>query len=77
MVDVTGRVPDEVPTHWLVLLHRPRRRRGGRSRRRRTAARLPIGPFDLDIGRFAILQDQFGAAFAVMAPTDETARNAP
>jgi predicted enzyme related to lactoylglutathione lyase len=35
------------------------------------------GPFDIPVGRIAILMDPQGAMFAVMAPTDETRTNAP
>ena len=35
------------------------------------------GPFDIPVGRIAILMDPQGAMLAVMAPTDETRATAP
>jgi predicted enzyme related to lactoylglutathione lyase len=71
MLDLTGRVPDEVPAHWLVYFSvedtdaalETVRAGGGDVR---------FGPIDIPVGRFAVVADQFGAAFAVMQPSEET-----
>lgn len=66
--DMTGRVPDEVPPNWLVYFAvddtdatlATLKDRGGQ---------VPMGPVDLTgVGRFAVVQDPWGAAFAVIAP---------
>jgi len=35
------------------------------------------GPIDIPVGRFAVVADQFDAAFAVMKPSEETQTGAP
>ncbi|HEV7399455.1 MAG TPA: VOC family protein [Solirubrobacterales bacterium] len=65
-------VPDEIPAHWLAYfavedadatVAQANERGGG----------LMMGPIDLPVGRFAILTDPHGAAFAVIALSE----NAP
>jgi predicted enzyme related to lactoylglutathione lyase len=68
MIDITGRAPDEVPTHWLVYfavddvdatVAKAKESGGG----------VALEPFDIaEVGRIAIVKDPFGAVFAVMAP---------
>jgi predicted enzyme related to lactoylglutathione lyase len=63
-----GRVPDEVPAHWLVYF--------GVEDTDATVAKatelggaVPVGPVDITgVGRFAVVQDPWSAAFAVIAP---------
>lgn len=65
MMDVTGRVPDEVPNFWMVYFGTAdcdaaiaTTKEAGES--------LVVGPFDIpDMGRFAVLSDPQGAVFAV------------
>jgi uncharacterized protein len=65
MMDVSGRLPDEIPSHWLVYLAVENAdaaveqvKSGGGS--------VSFGPIDIPAGRFAIVTDPFGAAFAVI-----------
>jgi hypothetical protein len=72
MMDVSGRLPDEVPAHWLVyfaventdaVLETVKASGGG----------VSFGPIDIPAGRFAIVTDPHGAAFAVIQMPDEAA----
>jgi predicted enzyme related to lactoylglutathione lyase len=72
MMDVSGRLPDEVPAHWLVYfaventdaaLETVKSSGGG----------VSFGPIDIPAGRFAIVTDPHGAAFAVIQMPDEAA----
>lgn len=63
-------MPAEVPANWLVYFivedadaTVEKVRSGGGS--------VMNGPFDIPPGRFAVVADPFGAAFAVMQPTEE------
>jgi uncharacterized protein len=65
MADIGGRVPDEVPAHWMVYFAvddadaavEQIKAGGGEVR---------FGPVDIPAGRFAMAADPFGAAFAVI-----------
>jgi predicted enzyme related to lactoylglutathione lyase len=68
MLDITGRVPDEVPAHWLTYfavedtdatLEKLKELGGG----------VNFGPIDIIAGRFAVVSDPFGAVFAVIKPS--------
>jgi predicted enzyme related to lactoylglutathione lyase len=77
MMDITGRVPDEVPNHWLVYFTVPDADAAAETVRA-NGGQVNFGPEDIpEVGRFAIIQDPHGAVFAVMAPTDETREKAP
>ena len=69
MMDMRGRVPDEVPAHWLVYfavedtdatIEKVKELGGG----------VAFGPIDIPAGRFAVLTDPHGASFAVIALSD-------
>lgn len=71
LLDITGRVPEEVPSHWLVYFAvddanstlATVREHGGN---------VAFGPMDIErVGRVAVIQDPFGAAFAVIQPDPE------
>jgi hypothetical protein len=73
MMDVSGRLPDEIPAHWLVYfavdntdaaLETVKSAGGG----------VSFGPIDIPAGRFAIVTDPHGAAFAVIQVPDEAAQ---
>jgi predicted enzyme related to lactoylglutathione lyase len=73
MMDVSGRLPDEIPAHWLVYfaventdaaLETVKSSGGG----------VSFGPIDIPAGRFAIVTDPHGAAFAVIQAPDEAAQ---
>jgi len=63
-------VPEEIPSHWLAYfatedtdstIEQAKQRGGG----------VMMGPVDIPVGRFAILTDPHGAAFAVIALNEE------
>jgi predicted enzyme related to lactoylglutathione lyase len=76
MMDITGRVPDEVPNHWLVYFTVPDADAAAATATA-NGGQVTFGPIDIPVGRFAIIVDPHGAAFAVMAPTEETRAAAP
>lgn len=68
MLDITGRVPDEVPANWLTYF--------AVDDTDATVAKLKelggsvnMEPIDIVAGRFAVLSDPFGAVFAVIKPS--------
>jgi uncharacterized protein len=72
MMDISGRVPGEVPAHWLAYfaventdaaLETVKSSGGG----------VSFGPIDIPAGRFAIVDDPAGAAFAVIQMPEEAA----
>jgi hypothetical protein len=76
MMDITGRVPDEVPNHWLVYFTVPDAD-AAVATAKDNGGEVAFGPVDIPVGRFAMVQDPHGATFAVMAPTDEVRQAAP
>jgi predicted enzyme related to lactoylglutathione lyase len=70
MMDVSGRLPDEIPAHWLAYFAvedadaaiETAKEKGGS---------VSFGPIDIPVGRFAIVQDPHGAAFAVIKLSEE------
>jgi hypothetical protein len=75
MVDITGRMPDEVPANWLVYfavddpdasIEKVKELGGG----------VAFGPIDSPAGRLAMVTDPWGAAFAVIALSEEALANA-
>jgi len=69
-------MPAEIPPHWLVYFGVEDAdaavetvKSGGGS--------VMNGPIDIPVGRFAVVSDQFGAAFAVLQPSEETQASAP
>lgn len=71
LVDITDRVPAEVPAHWLVYfgiedVDETAAKAGG------LGGEVAVGPMDIPgVGRFAVLRDPFGAVFAVIAPFEQ------
>jgi predicted enzyme related to lactoylglutathione lyase len=68
-------VPEEIPAHWLAYfavedtdatVAQATERGGG----------LMMGPVDIPVGRFAILTDPHGAAFAVIALSEDAPASA-
>jgi uncharacterized protein len=72
MLDITGRVPDEVPANWLAYFvvedadAALETVTGG-------GGNVVFGPMDISAGRFAVVSDPFGAVFAVIQPPEEAA----
>ena len=70
MLDMTGRVPEEVPPHWQVYFAvedtdatiEKAKERGGD---------VMFGPVDVPAGRFAILKDPHGASFGAIALSEQ------
>jgi predicted enzyme related to lactoylglutathione lyase len=75
MMDI-GNMPAEVPPHWLVYFTVPDADAAAATAKS-AGGQVLNGPFDISVGRLAILMDPQGAMFAVMAPSDETRENAP
>jgi Predicted enzyme related to lactoylglutathione lyase len=70
MMDMRGRVPDEVPPHWLTYfavedtdasVEKVKELGGG----------VAFGPIDIPAGRFAVVHDPHGAMFAVIKMPEE------
>jgi hypothetical protein len=70
MMDISEVLPAEIPAHWLVhftvencdaAVEQVQSAGGG----------LNAGPMDVEVGRFAVVSDPFGAVFAVLQPTEE------
>ena len=67
MLDMRGRVPDQVPNHWLVYF--------GSVDTDEAVAKINelggdvmFGPTDIQPGRLAVVKDPIGAHFAVLTP---------
>ena len=72
MIDMRGRVPDEIPPHWLTYF--------AVADTDATVAKLTelggtvmMAPMDIEPGRFAVVGDPHGAFFAVMKLNDPPA----
>jgi len=75
MADITGRVPDEVPAHWLVYFA-VEDTDAAVEQVRAGGGEVRFGPVDIPAGRFAMVADPWGAAFAVIALSEESQANA-
>jgi hypothetical protein len=68
MIDMTGRVPEAVPAHWLVYFA-VEDTDATVAMATESGGSVAFGPVDLTgVGRIAVVLDPFGAAFAVMTP---------
>jgi predicted enzyme related to lactoylglutathione lyase len=70
MLDMRGRMPDEIPSHWGVYFGTEdtdatveKVKAGG--------GELLFGPMDIEPGRLATVRDPFGASFNVMQPSEQ------
>jgi predicted enzyme related to lactoylglutathione lyase len=72
MMDVTGRLPDEIPAHWLVYFA-VENTDAALETVKSSGGSVSFGPVDIPAGRFAIVTDPHGAAFAVIQMPDEAA----
>ncbi|MFN8159463.1 MAG: VOC family protein [Solirubrobacterales bacterium] len=66
MLDIRGRLPDEVPAHWLVYFA-VADCDATVGRAKELGGTVAMEPMDLPVGRFAVLVDPFGAHFAVIS----------
>jgi predicted enzyme related to lactoylglutathione lyase len=75
MADIRGRVPDEVPAHWMAYfgVEDPD---AAAAKVKELGGSVFFGPVDIQAGRFAMVADPWGAGFAVMRPSEETAARA-
>jgi uncharacterized protein len=70
MMDVSGRLPDEIPAHWLVYFA-VENADAAVETVKSAGGSISFGPIDIPAGRFAIVTDPHGAAFAVIQQPDE------
>jgi uncharacterized protein len=75
MLDMTGRVPDGVPSHWQVYFA-VEDTDATVAKATELGGSLMFGPIDIEAGRFAILADPFGASFAAIALSEQALENA-
>jgi predicted enzyme related to lactoylglutathione lyase len=72
MMDVSGRMPDEVPAHWLVYIA-VENTDAVLETLKSSGGSVSFGPIDIPAGRFAMVSDPFGAAFAMIQMPEEGA----
>lgn len=72
MLDMRGRVPDEVPPHWLTYLA-VENTDAALETVNSSGGGVAFGPVDIPAGRFAVVHDPFGAMFAVIQMPDQAA----
>jgi uncharacterized protein len=65
MADIKGRVPDEVPAHWMTYFS-VEDAEGAVEKVKAGGGTVHFGPVDLPVGRFAMAADPWGAGFAVI-----------
>jgi predicted enzyme related to lactoylglutathione lyase len=73
MMDISGRVPDEVPAHWMVYFA-VENTDAAVETVKSSGGGVSFGPIDIPAGRFAIVTDPHGATFAVIQQPDEAAQ---
>jgi predicted enzyme related to lactoylglutathione lyase len=71
MANIEGRVPDEVPAHWMVYFGSLDTDEAV-DKIKELGGQVMFGPVDIPAGRFAMVADPDGAAFAVMKPSEQT-----
>jgi predicted enzyme related to lactoylglutathione lyase len=69
-------MPAEVPPHWLVYFT-VEDTDAAVEKIKASGGSIMMEPIDIPVGRFAVGADQFGAAFAVLRPSEETLANTP
>lgn len=65
MANIAGRVPDQVPAHWMVYFA-VEDADAAVEQIREGGGAVNFGPVDIPAGRFAMVADPWGAAFAVI-----------
>ncbi|HVQ57548.1 MAG TPA: VOC family protein [Solirubrobacterales bacterium] len=70
MADISGRMPDEIPAHWMTyfVVESPE---GAIEKVESGGGAVQFGPVDIPVGRFAMVTDPWGAAFAVVKFGDD------
>jgi uncharacterized protein len=69
MLDMRGRVPDEVPSHWLTYF--TVEDRDATEEKAKEMGAEEMMSMDMEMGRLAILRDPQGAAFGIFQSTSE------
>jgi predicted enzyme related to lactoylglutathione lyase len=69
MIDMRGRMPDEVPPHWGVYFG-TEDTDATVEKAKAAGGEVLFGPMDIEPGRFATLKDPYGATFNVMQPSE-------
>jgi predicted enzyme related to lactoylglutathione lyase len=68
MLDITGRVPEEVPAHWLVYFA-SEDVDASLEKLKASGGSVAFGPQDIsEVGRIAVVHDPSGAHFALIQP---------
>jgi uncharacterized protein len=67
IADVSGRIPDEIPAHWMVFFGSTDPDEAV-AKIEELGGKVMFGPIDIPAGRFAMVTDPAGAAFAVINP---------
>jgi predicted enzyme related to lactoylglutathione lyase len=68
MIDISGRVPDEVPAHWLVYFATDDAD-ASVDTAKGSGGEAVFGPEDIaEVGRIAVMKDPGGAMFALIQP---------
>lgn len=76
MLNITGRVPDEVPANWLTYFA-VEDTDAALQKVKALGGSQAFGPIDSPAGRLAVVSDPAGAAFAVIALSEEAQASAP
>lgn len=76
MADIKGRVPDQVLAHWMAYFSVDDAE-GAIGKVEAGGGSVTFGPIDIPVGRFAMVADPWGANFAVVKHSEETAASAP
>jgi predicted enzyme related to lactoylglutathione lyase len=72
LLDMRGRVPDEVPPHWLTYFA-VEDTDAAVEKAKSSGGGVAFGPIDIPAGRFAVVHDPAGAMFCVIKLADEAA----
>jgi predicted enzyme related to lactoylglutathione lyase len=75
MLDMHGRIPDEVSPHWLVYFGSVDTDEAV-AKIKELGGDVMFGPMDIQPGRMAVVKDVFGALFALMQPNEQTQQRA-
>jgi predicted enzyme related to lactoylglutathione lyase len=62
--------PPEIPSHWMIYFAVPDTD-AAVAKAQELGGKVLAGPMDMPPGRFAVLQDQFGATFSVINPNPD------
>lgn len=70
MADISGRMPDEIPAHWMTYFSVASAEEAIEKIESGGGA-VQFGPIDIAVGRFAMATDPAGAAFAIVKLADD------